>query len=229
MRTLIALPSLRAQRAASLPTLRPKGEASRREPGRRSAGPLSLLLGAACALAPRPARADGASGFMLQGLLGGGTSVIGIGPASSAVRDNPFTAMPSLRIGAMLRPLAIAANLSYFSAATFRSGNYSGGNVITIGPDIMPFVWRSTGGQARLYLLFGLNAGATINTSSGGNNSAAVTGGFTFGAGGNYFLHPSFALGVELGSRTQFASGDGGLLATSTLYAALSGSFVAGH
>ena len=193
-----------------------------------TAAPLITLT--ACLLAPRAAHAEGgaASGFMLQGLLGGGTSVIGISPQGSGVRDNPFTAMPTLRVGAMLRPLAIAANLSYFSSGTFSNGRYTGGNVITVGPDLMPFVWRSAAGQARLYLLFGLNVGALITTSSS-NNDGDFTGGFSFGAGGTYFLHPSFALGVELGSRTQFTTSNSGLLATATLYAALSGTFVAGR
>lgn len=194
----------------------------------RTALPFVAALALGACLAPSAARADGASGFLLQGVLGGGTSVIGIGPPGAGTRDNPFTAMPALRIGGMFRPLAIAGNLAYFSSAALRNGQYTGGNILAVGPDIMPFVWRGAGGSARLYLLFGLNVGAVMNTQSG-STSANVTGGFTFGAGGNYFLHPNFALGVELGSRTQFTPADGTLLATSTLYAALTGSFVAGR
>src|SRR5437762_1869243 len=56
---------------------------------------------------------DPSSGFMIQALLGGSAVI------TSANDVSPFLIVPTLRIGAMLRPLAIAGNISYYSSATF--------------------------------------------------------------------------------------------------------------
>lgn len=171
--------------------------------------------------------ASPASGVLLQALLGGSGLVASDGGQAS------FVAVPMLRVGYLGRHLAVAANVSYFSVSVL-TGEYQAAHVMTIGPDVMPYLWRSAYDRARLYVLGGFNLGGTFHAPRVGDNFSNLTGGFTLGVGGQYFLHRNFALGVELGSRTQFArvqvaGGDTELTATSSFYAALSGSFVAGR
>lgn len=168
-----------------------------------------------------------ASGVMLQALLGGSGLVVSGGGQPS------FVAMPTLRVGYLGRYLAAAANVSYFSMSILNDG-YQAAHVFTIGPDVMPYVWRSAYDRARLYVLAGFNLGGTFYDPRAGDSSSNLTGGFTLGVGGTYFLHRNFALGVELGSRTQFTrlqttGGDSDLMAISGFFAALSGTFVAGR
>jgi hypothetical protein len=207
---------------------------------KRCHGTGSVVLAGAtalAALAAAPGTAGGAerlyrdfadppaNGFMIESVVGGNISLNAGDPALLVV--------PTLRIGAMFKPLAVAVNLSYLSSATFSDG-YSGRNVITGGIDVMPNVWRSLDDRARLYLLAGFNFGGVLDTNirtsmGSGADTSQLAAGFSLGLGGRYFLHRNFALGAELGNRTQFVRPEGNLTAVSTLYGAFTATFVAGR
>lgn len=169
-------------------------------------------------------RADPAQGFLMQGLLGLGA--VPFGTLAGTQQQVAISAVPAVRLGGMLRPLAIAANLGFTSSGNL-SPTFQNGTLLTLGPDVMPILWRGAGNNAHLYLLIGLNIGANIITVSTRTNGQ-ITGGFSLGLGGSYFLHPNFGLGVEIGSRTQFISQDSALYGATMVYAGLTGSFVAG-
>ncbi len=192
--------------------------------------PAVVCLGLAHA-SPAAASEGAASGFMIQGLVGGAVTPASFGPWSTG----------ALRIGAMLDTMAISANVSFFAYAEPK-GDYYGVHLLTFGPDIEWFVWSSADGAARLYLMTGFNLGAGIFEDKAyydpyeeptvDETEADFIGGFGLGLGGHYFLHRNFALGVEIGSRTLFidysdAPSDE-VVAISSLYAALSITFVAG-
>ncbi len=193
------------------------------------------------------------SGFMLQPVLSGATAV-------SSPGSQPFLIIPSLRLGYMNRLLAVLLDVSYLRSAAvggqdgFGSAQRSGApfvDVVTVGADVMPYLWQSMAGRARFYLLGGFNLGAAfgghspeasapvpasgpapaLQASLATGDGGHFTGGLSFGVGGEYFMHPRFALGVELGSRTQFfrRDDDGGTETVSTLYAGLLGTFIAGR
>lgn len=192
-----------------------------------------LLL---CAVGSR-ARAEPATGFMLQGQI---AANLVVAPGLGAYVEN-FSVMPSLRLGAQFRPLAFAVELNYSTFNQSNSGPGGGSfgyHVLAVGPDIQPVVWRSADGNARLSPVLGFNVGGVIAASSSGGgggsmNTNYITGGLNGGLLGNYFLHRNFALGLEGGVRAQFVS-IGGSGSTSTLYTvasiyvALSLTFVAG-
>ena len=200
--------------------------------GYLSAG--AVVLGAALA-APGTAAAQErlyrdfadppAQGFLIESVVGGNISLNAGDPALLVV--------PTLRIGGMFKPLAFAINLSYLSSASFGDG-YSGRNVLTGGVDIMPHIWRSADDRARMYLLAGFNFGGVLDTNvrtSMGTSADAsqLAAGFSLGLGGRYLLHRNFALGAEIGNRTQFVRPEGDLTAVSTLYGAFTATFVAGR
>lgn len=169
------------------------------------------------------AQAEHATGFMLQAGLGTGVAF----GASSMGNPIGATVIPGVRIGGMLRPLWIAGEISYLSAAQLND-KYSGENIIVFGPVVAPYVWKSNDARAGLYLLGGFNIGAFVGTLAG-SAEGHVTGGLLFGAGGTFFVHPNFAMGMEIGSRTQFTSFSPNTFATSAIYGALTATFVAGH
>ncbi|MDI7269894.1 MAG: hypothetical protein QME96_18030 [Myxococcota bacterium] len=178
---------------------------------------------------PAVASEGAASGFMIQGLVGG-TRVW-----SSFRGMQPFAEPVSvLRIGGMWDTMAVAANVSFFAVAQ-PEGDYEGIHVLSLGPDLELFVWSSADGAARLYVLAGFNLGVGIDEEAAppspdpefDETEFDFVGGFCLGLGGHYFLHRNFALGVEIGSRTLFID-DPIIRAISSLYAALSITFVAG-
>lgn len=179
-------------------------------------------------LAGSPARAEPATGFMVQGLIASNLIIGGVSAYGPS-----FTVMPALRLGGQLRRLAIAAELNYASFASLDSGNGAdtGIHLIAIGPNLQPVIWQSADRNARLAISCGFNIGAAISTRSGSTTSSSdswVTGGFQGALHGSYFLHPSFALGFESGVRTQIVNADGDHLVVASLYVALSLTFVAG-
>jgi hypothetical protein len=165
--------------------------------------------------------------FLLQAQISSGANIFVRPSGATSGNAEPLLAItPTLRLGALLRPLMLLGEISYSSTA--RLERYTGLNTVALGFNIAPFIWQSADSRGRLYVLFGVNLGFDVVTTDS-RNETTLGGGFAFGLGGLYFLHPSFALGAELGSRTQFydATPGGGstLYAGSVLYAGLSGSF----
>ncbi|MCS6912616.1 MAG: hypothetical protein NZ890_05195 [Myxococcota bacterium] len=159
-------------------------------------------------------------GFALQTLVGGTLPLLSA-PAAGAAPTGP-----TVRLGLSAPALLLAATLGYQGLS--RPGDPRGGiHVLTTGIDIAPSLWQGPGGRAQLYLLLGGQVGLTLQGPPEGL-VPEVSGGFAVGIGGQYVLHPSFALGVEVGTRTQLWRTDGLLGASSGLYGALSGTFVVG-
>jgi hypothetical protein len=203
----------------------------------------TFLLWLACSLA-LPAWADLAiserlevpppSGFMIQPMLSGAAAISAPASALGSAPGNagplPFLFIPSLRLGYLNHSLAVLFDVTYFHSASL--GDYNDVSVFTAGADVMPFVWHSVTGRARLYALGGFNLGVAFGGSSEAGTSATagpggqeLTGGLTFGVGGDYLLRPRLSLGIELGSRTEFFRRDGGTGTLSSVYAGLSGTF----
>lgn len=186
----------------------------------------SLLLGA-------PARAAGTGGaagtdrtapvgFALQAVLGGAV------PLVSSPGGGTAPAGATLRLGLHSRPILAALSLGYQGMSAPAGG---GLHALTAGVDLMPTVWEHRDGRARLYVLLGGGVGLGIaDTGPPGGEAprTAVSGGFSVGLGGRYLLHPGYALGVEVGARTQlFREGDA-WGAQSGLYGAMTGTFATG-
>ena len=205
---------------------------------KRSSSPLLCLVlvvtGLLCLT--RPAAAELAiseqyhyqpSGFVLQPLLSGATAISAPGTQSLLI-------IPSLRLGYVNRYLAVLLDVSYIHSAAV--GGYDDVDIVTAGADAMPFVWRRLNGRARLYLLGGFNVGAAFGghphagpdlSAQMADSAGRLTGGLLLGVGGDYFVRPRFALGVELGSRTQFFHRADGTDIISSLYAGITGTFAA--
>jgi len=176
------------------------------------------------ALAASPARAEPATGFMVQGLIASNLMVGG------AYYGPNFTVMPALRLGGQLRRIAVAAELNYSTFAEL-DGTDNGLHLIAVGPNLQPVIWASAEGNARLAIACGFNVGAVVQTRSSSTSSRSdsfVTGGFNGALHGGYFLHPSFAPGPAGGVRAQIFNFEGDHVVVAAVYVALSLTFVAG-
>jgi hypothetical protein len=185
-----------------------------------------LCLASPLTLIGPPAHAGGGAraGFAMQALLGGAV------PLVSAPGGGTAPAGPTLRVGVSSPAILAAASVSYLGMSD--PAGTGGLHSLTAGMDLLPYAWHHRDGRARLYLLFGGNVGVSIQAAQPAHGEAgpghALSGGFSVGIGGQYFLHPGYALGVEIGARTQLWRPEGTLGASAGLYGALSGTFVAG-
>jgi hypothetical protein len=172
---------------------------------------------------PSVTRAEPAQGFMLQGELALTGNVF-----ESIVTASSVSLVPTLRLGALLRNLSVALEAAYDGSD---DGNQHSLHLFAFGANVQPVVWRSADGMARLNVVLSAFGGAGIQKEPNGFGTTTKTtgfGGFAAGIGGHYFLHRSFALGLESGVRAQFVDASN-LEKFAALYVALVGTFVAGH
>lgn len=172
-----------------------------------------------------------ATGFLVQPAVAFGSSLV---PAPSAVAGAmstgeptaTFTLAPIVRLGASLPWLAVALDFSYTAAGVIAQQGDFTSSIVQVGVDFEPYVWRTRDRRARIYALLAVNALALGHPSTGPDWGA----GFTAGVGGNYFLHPAFAVGAELAVKPQFVPlANNVLLVDTNVYVALTLTFETGH
>jgi len=203
------------------------------------AGPALLVCLAsrpsAAQLVPSAPDESPASGFMVQGVMSASVSA----GLMKCVGDTCFSDAAiggALRLGGLWEMLAVGLDVRYAGVSVPGSGE--GLHMVTAGPDLEFFVWRSAEGRARLYLLAGVDLGAAILDRESSDpyyrpeDDADLLAGLTLGLGGMCFLHRNFALGMEVGARTLFVRDDEATddetVASAAFFAALSGTFVVG-
>jgi len=168
-----------------------------------------------------------ATGFLLQGALvaatpmtsssGAGFALIGLGLGGS------------LRLGGMLDFAALALEVNYASLSD--DDSYVG--EVKLGPLAEIFLWRSGDGAARLYALAGVSFGAHMTRQDAAmpglpdSEDDTFVAGLKLGAGGMYFLHPNFPIGLEVGVDNSFVGADDTDIVCS-FFAALTLGLVAG-
>jgi hypothetical protein len=178
-----------------------------------------------------------ATGFMVQPMLAVGSTVGAPAPTpppeGGAAEDAEFggvstlgfAMVPTVRVGAMLRPLAVALNFG-FTFDTLQAGDVKRTNsVLNVGVDVEPFIWRAPDGKTRVYVLGG--AGVLFTEQPGSVKTAAGPT-FTVGLGGLYSVHTNFAIGMELGSQLQLLFLPDATAITNRMYFGFHGTFVAG-
>ena len=198
---------------------------------RKNLGWVVVVLAVATAsLAPARSEAQeqsAATGFLLQGALAATTPMVSYSATSFMLYGLGLGG--SLRLGGMFDFAALALDVNYASLSD--DSSYSG--QVKLGPLAEIFLWRSGDGAARLYGLVGVTFGAHMTREDPpapglpGIEDDTFVAGLKLGAGGMYFLHPSFPIGVELGVDTAFVGADNTGIVCS-FFAALTLGFVAG-
>lgn len=150
-----------------------------------------------------------------------------VGWTSRAGYVVPAAVGPLLRVGAWWRRLALSAEVDYLIAASYGAGAVSR-QLLSGGVTVQPLLWAS--GARRLLIAAAVGASVGGDFASQANvSSRQLTVGVFAGVGASWFVHPQFAVDLELGGRAQLTPADGDIPGVASVYVAVGGSFATGE
>ncbi|MGE0867402.1 MAG: hypothetical protein AB7P03_02485 [Kofleriaceae bacterium] len=163
-------------------------------------------------------------------MVGTSTSISSPGAIADAPDGTPVAAtvasglFPAIRVGGETSAVAVLLDFSYTSTTFAFEGESLGTAVFALGVDVEPTLWWSADNRTQIYGLIGPMFSVVQQPSSTGGTTTKG-GGAAVGAGGKYFVQPSFAIGFELGAKMVFLGSELGTTHTGSVYAGVTATF----